>query len=202
MNRRDALKKLAVGGAIAAGGSLVLSSNPVAATNSGGIPDGIPGPDGPFDIELSNSKDEVWTLTAPAPPNGVSVAHSWNIQSFKDDDKKIDAIRLTSKGVEQTLSQNRECAPPGCPYFLGNETADLEAISIEDKDDKDKDDKHKDKDKDKDGKRKFKKGDVVIVGLLAEWSFRGGSMTAEFVVTVVVGRGATTKMVPGSYRVT
>jgi len=151
---------------------------------------------------LSNSKDEVWTLTAPAPPNGVSVAYSWNIQSFEVYDKKIDAIRLTSKGVEQTLSQKRDCAPPGCPYLLGNETADLEAISLEDKNDKD--DKHtdKDKDRDKDGKRKFKKGDVVIVGLLAEWRSHSRSVTAEFVVAVVVGDRFTAEMVPGSYRVT
>ena len=186
MNRRDALKKLAVGGAVAAGGSLVLSSNLVAATNSGGIPDGIPGPEGQLDIKLSNSQDNVLTLTAPAPPKGVSVAYSWNIQSFKVDDKKIDAIGLISGGKEQTLSQNRECPPPGCRYLLGNETADLEAI----------------RGREKDKARKFKRGDVVIVGLLAEWSFRGGSVTAEFLATVVVGRGVTAKMVPGSYRVT
>ena len=34
MDRREALKKLGVGGAVAAGASLVLSSNPVAAAGS------------------------------------------------------------------------------------------------------------------------------------------------------------------------
>jgi len=45
MNRREALKKLAVGGAIAAGGSIVLSSNAVAATSSG-LPAGVAGAPG------------------------------------------------------------------------------------------------------------------------------------------------------------
>lgn len=44
MNRRDALQKLAAGGAIALGGSQVLASNAVAATVSGNVPDDFPDP--------------------------------------------------------------------------------------------------------------------------------------------------------------
>ena len=66
VNRREALKKLAAGGAIAAGGSLVLSSNAVAATASGPPITGIPGPGEELTnfVTFSNQGDVTFTHVA------------------------------------------------------------------------------------------------------------------------------------------
>ena len=54
MNRRDALKKLSAGGAIAAGGSMVLSSTNVAYAASGTAPTGT--------IQTVSVLGSVWTV--------------------------------------------------------------------------------------------------------------------------------------------
>ena len=63
MDRREALKKLGVGGAVAAGASLVLSSNPVAAAGSG--PPGLPPNPRPSVIYSNASNTITITLTVP-----------------------------------------------------------------------------------------------------------------------------------------
>jgi hypothetical protein len=80
MDRREALKKLAVGGAIAAGGSFVLSSNNVVFAASGVVPS-------PSALTVQtpvNSKGEgTLRLTAPPAPAGANPANTtyqWEIR--------------------------------------------------------------------------------------------------------------------------
>ena len=87
VNRRDALKKLAAGGAIAAGGSLVLSSNAVAETASGPPITGIPGPGEDLTnfVTFSNQGDVTFTHndTAVCPGGGgVTTTYRWRTVGF------------------------------------------------------------------------------------------------------------------------
>jgi hypothetical protein len=78
MDRREALKKLAVGGALAAGGSIVLSSNNVAFAQSA---DGPP-PPAAFTVVVPTNGSGAGTiqLTAPPPPAGATGAtYNWQI---------------------------------------------------------------------------------------------------------------------------
>lgn len=80
MDRREALKKLAVGGALAAGGSIVLSSNAVAfAQSTNGPP-----PPSQLSIATPTNGSGVGTiqLSAPAPPPGAAggpTTYQWQI---------------------------------------------------------------------------------------------------------------------------
>ena len=74
MDRREALKKLATGGAIAAGGSFVLSSNQVAFAASGPVPPPpadlvtyVPGGDG-ASFEITGE-----------PENTTSTSYQWQL---------------------------------------------------------------------------------------------------------------------------
>ena len=90
MDRREALKKLAAGGAVAAGGSMVLSSNKVAYAASIGCVTGIPAPGDPLPITYavtgpqSRRRIQVVDATTPACVDGgpVTTTHSWRINSF------------------------------------------------------------------------------------------------------------------------
>lgn len=80
MDRREALKKLAVGGALAAGGSIVLSSNAVAYAQSASGP---PTPSA-LTILVPTNGSSVGTiqLTAPSPPPGAETGpttYEWQI---------------------------------------------------------------------------------------------------------------------------
>jgi hypothetical protein len=187
MDRREALKKLAVGGAIAAGGSLVLSSNPVAATASGlGIPgvpvagQAIPG------VSLSlTGGDKQLGFGAPAPPSGVTASYSWNIRSYDVAHPQVNGMLLTSGGNSQRQIGQPTCGG-SCAYFAGNDLAVAETIF-----------------KSTSKNKKFKGGDTVTVGLMVTWASAGITVTAEFVLTAVVGTGITSSdMVPNSYYVT
>jgi hypothetical protein len=87
MNRREALKKLGAGTAIAAGGSLVLSSNAVAQTASGNVPD-IPAANEPLDptVTLTGFPVQV-EFAAPAfltcsGTGSPTTTYSWRIASY------------------------------------------------------------------------------------------------------------------------
>jgi hypothetical protein len=76
MDRREALKKLAVGGAIVAGGSLVLSSNAVAQSGSGTT---TPLPT--WSAPINGQGQGTLVLTAPTPPSGATGAeYQWEIR--------------------------------------------------------------------------------------------------------------------------
>ena len=190
MDRREALKRLAVGGAIASGGSLVLSSNAVAATASGPVIPGIPSEGEPLpgiQLVLSGG-DKQLTFRAPPPPAGVVASYGWNIQGYDVKHPQVDGMLLTSGGGSQRLIGQPTCGN-GCSYFAGSDTAVAETIF---------------KSSTKPAKnKKFKNGDTVDVGLMVTWTSSAGTVTAEFVITAQVGSGITSSaMVPESYYVT
>ena len=190
MNRREALKKLALGGAIAAGGSLVLSSNAVAATGSGAVIPGIPLEGQPLPgvrLELSGG-DRQLTFRAPPPPAGVTASYSWNIQGFNVQHPQVDGMLLTAGGSAQRVIGQPNCGA-GCGYFTGNDVAVAETL-------------FKSTGKKEDKNKKFKNGDTVDVGLMITWQSSGITVTAEFLLTAKVGVGITSSaMVPKSYYV-
>jgi hypothetical protein len=76
MDRREALKKLAVGGAIVAGGSLVLSSNAVALSGSG-----TQTPLPTWSAPINGQGQGTLVLTAPTPPSGATnISYQWEIR--------------------------------------------------------------------------------------------------------------------------
>ena len=88
MDRREALKKLAAGGAVAAGGSMVLSSNRVAYAASVGGVTGIPAPGEPLPITYNTTTGpamvQIQDATTPgcADDSPVTTTHSWKINSY------------------------------------------------------------------------------------------------------------------------
>lgn len=135
MDRREALRKLAAGGAIAAGGSFVLSSNRVAYAASVGGVTGIPAPGEPLPIAYAiidplfqDSRIQVIDTTTPAcvDASPVTTTHSWKINKFDvggnvsrtwvelwdaDNDTKIIEAQATSGGISQAV-----CGP-GCTGY-------------------------------------------------------------------------------------
>jgi hypothetical protein len=85
MDRREALKKLAIGGAIAAGGSIVLSSNAVAQSASG--PAVAPQPSAvPISVPVSGSGTGTVTVSAPPAPAGAvlsATTYEWQIHTCR-----------------------------------------------------------------------------------------------------------------------
>ncbi len=85
MDRRQALRRLAAGGTIAAGASMVLASNDVAYAQSACVP--TP-PDNPFDI-VEQSRDArdrggFWRIANSymISGSGLTVTYSWQIRSY------------------------------------------------------------------------------------------------------------------------
>ncbi len=189
MDRREALKKLALGGAIAAGGSLVLSSNVAAQTTSGpgilGIPvagQAIPG----VALTLTGG-DKQLGFRAPAPPTGVTASYSWSIRSFDVKHPQVSGMQLTSGGNVQRVTGQPGCGN-SCAYFAGNDQAIAQTLFKPGGNEKNK---------------KFKSNDTVTVGLMIVWRSAGTTVTAEYILTSVVGVGITSSsMVPNSYYVT
>lgn len=88
MDRRQAIKKLAAGTAIASTGSLVLSSRDVAYAASApgtGLTD-VPGPSEPLPITVTNNSNGTVTLgdaTSPSCGSGTPTSsYSWRINAF------------------------------------------------------------------------------------------------------------------------
>ena len=78
MDRREALTKLGAAGAIVAGGSMVLSSNAVANTESGlCVPPGLMPGLIPMTMSLTNS-DKDLTITPTVPGMGVTINRVWS----------------------------------------------------------------------------------------------------------------------------
>jgi hypothetical protein len=88
MDRREALKKLAAGGAIAATGSMVLSTRDVAYAMSGGtgLTD-IPGPDDPLPFVFQNNTNGTVTIQSAVTPScagsgSATTTYSWRILGY------------------------------------------------------------------------------------------------------------------------
>ena len=88
MDRRQAIKKLAAGTAIAAGGSVVLSSREVAyaASAPGTGLTNVPGPSEPLPVGTTNNGNGTVTLSDVSSPScssgSLSRSYSWRINGF------------------------------------------------------------------------------------------------------------------------
>ena len=125
MDRREALKKLAVGGAIAAGGSMVLSSNAVAQTSSGMPIGGIPGPGVDPGFTTVSDKGGV-VITEPSAPvcaNGVvSTTAWWRTLSFNLKaplNKQFQLINPASNARLMSNAINSDGSCNGCTSNIG-----------------------------------------------------------------------------------
>jgi hypothetical protein len=185
MDRRAALKKLAAGGAIAMGGSMVLSSNAVAYAAS--VPDGVIGgipPAGqplPVSIPPFSNSTGVLTITDPTVPlyNGnqsVDVSRAWRINGYElSRGNSATGLEIRTGGQVIQASGQPTCTT-GCggSYFIGSDTAEVRPLGPNGKG------------------MKFKGGDPYDIGLLVTWTVSGvQTITAEYRITGVIG-GSTT----------
>jgi hypothetical protein len=193
MDRRAALKKLAAGGAIAMGGSMVLSTNNVAFAASGPVAGGIPLEGEPLPVSLppfSNSSG-VLTITDVTQPVysgvGVQTSHAWRINGYTlQRGSSATGLELRSGGQVVQASGQPTCTT-GCggSYFAGTGTADVRPLGPNGKG------------------MKFKGGDPYDIGMMVTWTVPGvQTVTAEYRITGTIGGGSSSAMVPGSYRVT
>ncbi len=91
MDRREAIKKLAAGTAIASGGSMILSSRSVAYAASApgtGLID-VPGPSEPLPVSVTQDRDGIILGDVSSPrcgsggqPGDLTTVYSWQINDF------------------------------------------------------------------------------------------------------------------------
>ena len=163
MDRRAALKKLAAGGAIAAGGSFVLSSNQVAFAASGGT--SIPGPGDDLPISSGSTQGQVSITdstyyTCPEPGGGEpTVTYSWKINGYNlrpPGNSTIELVDANTGEVLQTAELGPTCES-SCANLLyqgGSNSAFLRRDHS-----------------------KLKDGDEYDIGLMVEWQC--GSVTTR-----------------------
>jgi len=110
MDRREALKKLAIGGALAAGGSIVLSSNNVAFAQSGIIP---PPTAMPVTVTATGKNGAgVIQLSAPPAPTGTTGAtYEWRILGCKVPTGRTLVIINSSNNQVIARGLNGGCSP-------------------------------------------------------------------------------------------
>jgi hypothetical protein len=86
MNRREAIQKLAAGGAIAAGGSLVLSSNNVAFAASGCMLVDVPADGAPLPLAAGDAGTGVLDIAVSPPPSctcdDFTPMYDWTLTRF------------------------------------------------------------------------------------------------------------------------
>jgi len=114
MNRRDALKKLAAGGAIAMGGSMVLSSNSVAFAASGPV---MPDPESLF--TLSETGEQAVLSVTGLPPGAVSASYEWQINYISlapKGKKQIDLLDENDTVIYSTQLGASVCGRPCTPW--------------------------------------------------------------------------------------
>ncbi len=107
MDRREALKKLAVGGAIAAGGSFVLSSNNVVFASSGVVP-----PPSAMTVQapVNTKGDGTLQLSAPPAPAGAnpaSTTYQWEIRGCDVDSGRT--LVIIANNVVIARANNGSC---------------------------------------------------------------------------------------------
>lgn len=110
MNRRDAIRKLAAGGAVAAGASVVLSSNDVAHAASPpdtGLTD-VPGPGEPLQLNFVPNADGTVTIgdaESPACTTGgaPTVTYSWKVNSFSFSGGNRHLVIVNASNLSQVI---------------------------------------------------------------------------------------------------
>lgn len=108
MDRRSAIKKLAAGTAIAAGGSMVLSSRDVAYAASGGVDPGSL-PSGSLAGFLTTNANGALTITITDQPTCAgggpvsSTTYTWGSLTEIDVSPSVKSIDMTSSGNSATI---------------------------------------------------------------------------------------------------
>jgi hypothetical protein len=117
MDRREAIKKLAIGGAIAAGGSIVLSTNNVAFAASGGAV--APAPSSmPVSTPFNNQGEGTLVLSAPPAPNGANPAtttYQWEIRGC--DTKSGRTLVVLNAANNQVIARANNGGCPSTPII-------------------------------------------------------------------------------------
>ena len=114
MDRRAALKKLAAGGAIAACGSMVLSSNNVAFAQSGPLPPDAPGPEGLIITRTDTGRrgEGYIVVTAPTPPFAAErVTYEWQIHGCSVPNGRTLVVINQTNGQIIARGLNGGCSP-------------------------------------------------------------------------------------------
>lgn len=125
MDRRQALKKLAAGGAIAAGGSLVVSSNAVAQTTSGCFE----APLAPFTAVPDVASGSILvTPSTSMDPQGLGPTFAWQIAGYEGfrNSRSLQIRQQATGQIVVTGPNGGECGtdcpfPPDGPVSTGND---------------------------------------------------------------------------------
>ena len=178
------MKKLAAGGAIAMGGSMVLSSNAVAyaASVPEGVISGIPPAGQPLPVAIPpfTSSSGVLTITDPTQPlfNGaqsVQVSHAWRINGYElRRGNSATGLELRTGGQVIQASGRPTCTT-GCggSYFTGSDSAAVRPLGPNGQG------------------MKFKGGDPYDIGMLVVWQVPGvQTITAEYRIVGTIGGAA------------
>lgn len=111
MDRRQAIKKLAAGAAIASGGSMVLSSRDVAFAASApgtGLVD-VPGPSEPLPVGSTNNPNGTVTLsdvsTPSCGPGTMTRSYSWRVNGFNINGGKTWKFFVRNSSDTQTIRE-------------------------------------------------------------------------------------------------
>ena len=111
MDRREALRKLGVAGAIVVGGSAVLSSQDVAFAASGCIAS-IPTP---ISLTITQQRTRSRVTIAYAPPStpGVTVNYKWSEPKLLGFPAPAGGIRIRGSSTGPTVTLQRTTTPTG-----------------------------------------------------------------------------------------
>ena len=163
MDRRAALKKLAAGGAIAAGGSFVLSSNQVAfAASDTNIPDSgvnLPIASSSTQGEVAISDPAFYTCTGEQ----VTTTYAWRINGYDLRPPGNTVIELVDAATGAVLYEGNGfpmCTSCGGSYMSGSSSASLRRDHS-----------------------KLKNGDEYNIGLMVTWECGAVVTVHEYEVT-------------------
>lgn len=127
MNRREALQKLAASGAIAAGGSLLLSSSDVAyaASPPGTGLTGVPGPGEPLRIQATFNSNGTITISDTSNPScdgggPVGTTYAWTIESIHLGSSKRNFYVLDADSNAAIASAQNKKGCTNCPQSSGS----------------------------------------------------------------------------------
>ncbi len=131
MNRREALQKLAAGGAIAAGGSFALSSTEVAYAASPpgtGLVD-VPGPGEALPIQPVFNANGTVTITDTSNPSSatggaVSTTYAWTIESIYLGSSRRNFFVLDANSGSVITSAKNKKGCTNCPQSTGSTSVD------------------------------------------------------------------------------
>lgn len=191
MNRREAIQKLATGGAVAAGASIVLSTNDVA--HAASPPDtgltNVPAPSEPLPTVFVPNSNGTATIDATSPAacaNGgtPTVSYSWKVNSFNFSGGSRHLLLVNASNLSQIVHDTTSSTG-----YSPASTA-LAAIELR---------------KTNNGrKRNIKKldpGDVYNISVIVSWQCAGANSALEAEYTIVGNGPAVPTITNSSYNV-